>query len=181
MFVQCQILCEVSIHRDRPPHNTLLTTKCKALGLQCHSQYNLNSRRLSRVTILNMFSYMKTEIFRYWNWRLIDLDKTTICRNKKLGLCLYSDLTLKQFFVIGWMLDWSLSWYLARCLTPFWQILIGLSKKALCQLSFHWFPQIFVAYEQKINIKVCVNLQIILSGFPKSLLSTCKKQRTKFT
>ena len=43
MFVQCQILCEVSIHRDRPPYNTVLTTKCKAPGLQWHSQYNLNS------------------------------------------------------------------------------------------------------------------------------------------
>ena len=70
---------------------------------------------------------------------------------------------------------------MARCLTPFWQILIGLAKKAQYQLSFHWFPQIFVAYKQKTNIKVCVNLQIILSGLPKSLLSTSKKQRTKFT
>ena len=50
-----------------------------------------------------------------------------------------------------------------------------ISQKAVYQLSFHWFPQIFVAYKQKTNIKVCVNLQIILSGFPKSLLSTSKK------
>ena len=150
MFVQCQILCEVSIHRDWPPYNTLLTTKCKAPGLQCHSHYNLNSMRWSCVTILNMFSYTKTEIFGYWNWRLIDLDKTTICRNKKFGLCLYSDLTLKQFFVIRWMLDWRLSWYSARCLTPFWQILIGLAKRNC--ISFHFI------------------------GFPKSLLRTSIRQ-----
>ena len=52
-----------------------------------------------------------------------------------------------------------------------------ISQKALYQLSFHWFPQISVAHGQKTNIKVCVNLQIILSGLPKSFFSTSKKTK----